>query len=245
LGKIVVTIGASDSSGRGGIQADLRLFQALGVQGAAAVTAVGARGAGPIRRQVKLPARIIEAQLDAVTRELDVGAVKVGALSSWQMVETIAARLRRRRPPNVVLQAGIFDSDGARVLGARGVSGLRRSLLPQVRVLVLSPAETGLLAEMPVASVSEAKEAAARLRVQGVEAVLIVGQSEAALWLARDRGGREFECMARHLGMGASSLLSAIVAARLALGDEVEEAVSFAAGFSDAELPNIARPTDI
>src|SRR5439155_18813214 len=106
-----------------------------------------------------------------------------GGLSSGQTVEVVAARLRRRRLPNVVLQAGIFDSEGERVLGARGVSGMRTHLLPRARVVVLSAPEAGLLAETPVGSVDEAKTAGARLRTRGIEAVLITGLPETALWL--------------------------------------------------------------
>src|SRR5665647_2855751 len=79
---IAVTIAGSDSSGGAGIQADLKTFAALGVYGASAITALTAQNTQRVSAIYDVPADFIAAQIDAIFSDLDVGAVKIGMLSS-------------------------------------------------------------------------------------------------------------------------------------------------------------------
>ena len=196
------------------------------------MTAVEARGVGPARRQLKLPGRIIEAQIDAAARDLEVGAVKVGCLPSWQMVETVARRLRRRHLQNAVLHPGIIDAEGARVLGARGAAAVRTGLFPRSRVVVLNRDEAGLLAEQAIGSWDDAMEAAVRLRAMGVEAVLITGLPGPRLCLEQEGGASAFDWADGELGTRHAGVLTAAITARLALGVTVQDAVAFAVQFA-------------
>src|SRR5581483_9008143 len=75
---IAVTIAGSDSSGGAGIEADLKTFSALGVYGAAVITAITAQTTHGVFGIHDVPAKFITAQIDAAFTDLDVGAVKIG-----------------------------------------------------------------------------------------------------------------------------------------------------------------------
>jgi hydroxymethylpyrimidine/phosphomethylpyrimidine kinase len=238
--KCVLSIGVSDSSGTAGLQGDLRVLQRLGVHAATAVTAIQAREGETVRRQLLVPAQIIQAQIDAAARGRGVDAVKVGPLPSWQCAETIAARVRRRRLPNVVLEPGL-RGDGERALGTRGLAAVRARLLPRTWVVVLDVTEASALVGTTGPVIEELPEITRRVRSFGVEAVLVeIAASEtvfSALGLDDGRAWREFPWAVCRTDRTSRGALSAAIAARLALGDSVEQAVEFAARFLGTAQP--------
>src|SRR5438046_7619167 len=122
---IALTIAGSDSGGGAGIQADLKTFSALGVYGAAVVTALTAQNTKSVFAIHEVPARFIAAQMDAVFSDLDVGAVKIGMLGSAAAIAAVAGGLRRYRARNVVLDTVMAASSGESLLHADAMSGLR------------------------------------------------------------------------------------------------------------------------
>ena len=117
---IAVTIAGSDSSGGAGIEADLKTFSALGVYGAAVVTAVTAQNTKGVFGIHEVPAAFIAAQIDAVFSDLEVGAVKIGMLPGVAAIDAVAEALDRHRPSNVVLDPVMAASSGDRLLRADG-----------------------------------------------------------------------------------------------------------------------------
>ena len=113
---IAVTIAGSDSSGGAGIEADLKTFSALGVYGAAVVTAVTAQNTKGVFGIHEVPAEFIAAQIDAVFADLEVGAVKIGMLPGAAAIDVVAEALDRHRPPNVVLDPIMAATSGERLL---------------------------------------------------------------------------------------------------------------------------------
>ena len=87
---IALTIAGSDSGGGAGIEADLKTFSALGVYGAAVVTAVTAQNTKGVLGIHDVPADFIAAQIDAVFADLDVGAVKIGMLPGVAAIDVVA-----------------------------------------------------------------------------------------------------------------------------------------------------------
>src|SRR5262249_48457474 len=91
---VALTIAGSDSGGGAGIQADLKTFQALGVYGASAITAITAQNTLGVRSVHEIPTDVIAAQIDAVAEDLGVDGLKTGMLSSGEIISTVAARVR-------------------------------------------------------------------------------------------------------------------------------------------------------
>ena len=121
---IAVTIAGSDSSGGAGIEADLKTFSALGVYGAAVVTALTAQNTKGVFGIHEVPADFIAAQTDAVFTDLDIAAVKIGMLGTRGAIDVVAAALDRYRPRNVVLDPVMVATSGERLLRGDAVGAL-------------------------------------------------------------------------------------------------------------------------
>ena len=115
---IALTIAGSDSSGGAGIEADLKTFSALGVYGAAVVTALTAQNTNGVFGIHDVPADFVAAQLDAVFTDLDIAAVKIGMLGTAGAIDVVAAALDRYRPRNVVLDPVMVATSGERCCAA-------------------------------------------------------------------------------------------------------------------------------
>jgi hydroxymethylpyrimidine/phosphomethylpyrimidine kinase len=128
----VLTIAGSDPSGGAGIQADLKTFSALGGYGMSVITGLTAQNTLGVRGVSAVPSAFVTEQLDAVFDDVRVDAVKIGMLATADVIEAVAAVLRVRRPPYVVLDPVMVAKSGDRLLAANAVSSLREVLLPLV-----------------------------------------------------------------------------------------------------------------
>src|SRR5438128_1225826 len=91
---VAMTVAGSDSGGGAGIQADLKTFQALGVYGTSAITAITAQNTVGVRAVHEVPIEVIAAQIDAIVEDIGVDAAKTGMLSSAEIIGTVADRIR-------------------------------------------------------------------------------------------------------------------------------------------------------
>jgi hydroxymethylpyrimidine kinase/phosphomethylpyrimidine kinase len=257
----VLTIGGSDSSGRSGIQADVKALAALGIHGLTAVTVVTAQNTRGVRRIHPVPPRFVAAQIDAVARDAGVDAVKAGMLGSWQMVSAVAERVRRRRLPNLVVDPAMAAGE-TRLLGARAAELLRRRLLPLARLVTPDVREAEWLTGKPVRDPAEMRAAAEALAATGVGAVLIRGGdlpgtpldlfyekgvahelaplAAPSAWRLAPSENRPLRSQAPGARRQApeersDDMLTAALAARLALGDGLLDALTFARAFAVEE----------
>ncbi|MBV9545984.1 MAG: bifunctional hydroxymethylpyrimidine kinase/phosphomethylpyrimidine kinase, partial [Chloroflexi bacterium] len=100
---VAMTIAGSDSGGGAGIQADLKTFQALGVYGTSAITAITAQNTLGVSGVHEIPVDLIAKQIDAVVEDIGVEAAKTGMLSSPEIIDTVADRLRQHRLSRLVV----------------------------------------------------------------------------------------------------------------------------------------------
>src|SRR5262245_62654188 len=119
---IAVTIAGSDSSGGAGIQADLKTFSALGVYGASVITALTAQNTKGVTAIHDVPAEFVAAQIDAVFSDLKVDAVKIGMLSTRDVIAAVAAGLDRHHAKNIVLDPVMVATSGDRLLAPAAVA---------------------------------------------------------------------------------------------------------------------------
>lgn len=228
-----MTIGPSDSSGVTGIQVDLRVFAELGVKGLSAVTEVRAVEEGRVRRRFAVPPRVVEAQIDAASRG-GVDAVKITALADQTLVAALAARVRRRRLAPVVLDPGIVDASGERVLGRKGVEWLRKRLLPRVAVLVLRDVEAEILTGETIGDAASRERVLEQVRRSGAAAVLLGVTGDEPAWLSEAEGIRPMLTPVPASG-AARERYTAALTVRLAHGDTALDAVRFAAAIARRE----------
>jgi hydroxymethylpyrimidine kinase/phosphomethylpyrimidine kinase len=235
---VVLTIAGSDSGGGAGIQADLKTFAALRVYGASVLTAVTAQNTRTVRDVFRMPVDVVAAQLDAVLDDLPVVATKVGMLAAVDIADAVAARARAGLLPGLVLDPVLLASAG-RGLGV--VAAVER-LLPYATVLTPNAAEASALLGRPVDTPDAMATAAAELGAAGPRAVVVTGgdaggeESLDAVWTAgRAWTLRQPRVRTRHTH-GTGCTFSAAVAARLAHGDGIADAVGAAKRFVTGAL---------
>ncbi len=233
--KTVLTIAASDSSSGAGVQADLAVFRELGTYGFCAVTNVTAQNSRGVAKIAKVPPRIIAAQIDAVTRDFEISACKVGMLYFPQAVTTVAERIKRREIPNVVLDPIVNAKHGEVLLTEPAIKRLKRFLIPLVKVITPNYHEARLLTGVNVEDIESACEAAKMLVEMGAQYALIKGghaNNEPVDVLFDGKSFHQFVGRRIEKQMhGTGCILSAAIAARLALDDNVISAVEFAKAY--------------
>jgi hydroxymethylpyrimidine kinase/phosphomethylpyrimidine kinase len=175
-----LTIAGSDSSGGAGIQADLRTFEALGVRGVCAITAVTAQNARGVNAIAVLPADVVTAQIEAVAADGQVTTTKIGMLATAAIAEAVAAAIEDLELPLVVLDPVLASTSGARLLDNDGVQTLIAELLPRVLVVTPNIPEAEALSGRRIERPEDMEEAARRIHAMGAEHVLITGGHLAA-----------------------------------------------------------------
>src|SRR5262245_31498054 len=230
--KQALTIAGSDSGGGAGIQADLKTFAALGVFGTSVITAITAQNTQEVRGAYDLPVEWIRAQMDAVLDDFEIGAAKTGMLSSVAIIETVADVLEERGLKNLVVDPVMVSKSGYRLLHDDAVSALTSRLLPMARVVTPNLHEASLLAGYEIASLGDMARAAKDIAALGARAVVVKG-GHASFALAVDvlfADGHIEELrpdgpVRERSVHGTGCTFSAAIAARLAHGDSVRDAV--------------------
>ena len=239
---VALTIAASDSGGGAGIQGDLATFAALGVYGISVLTAGTAQNTRGIGAVEPFSAAFVGSQMDSVLPDFRPAAVKIGALYDGARVRAVAAGLKRHNPPNVVLDPVLAAKDGSPLLAPRALATLRRELLPLCDLVTPNLPEAEALARIPIRDSSDRRLAAGILADAGPRAVLIKGgHDRGALLQDLLFDGRRFrEFQHPRIGTGAvhgtGCALSAAIAANLALGLSLDEAVGSAIDWVQAAI---------
>lgn len=240
---IALTIAGSDSSGGAGIQADLKTFGALGVYGASVIAALTAQNTKAVTGVMEVPPDFVTAQIDAVFGDLSVDAVKIGMVSRRETIEAIVAGLRRWRAANIVVDPVMIATSGDRLLSPSALDALRDILIPMSRIVTPNLPEAAALLGEPIADTeSEITGQGERLLRLGCLAVLIKGGHgkgpESIDYLFTKEGVVRLSApriaTANTHGTGCS--LSSAIAAGLAKGENLNEAVSHAKAFISAAI---------
>lgn len=247
--RTVLTIAGSDSGGGAGIQADIKTFCAFGVFGATAITAITAQNTVEVSAVEALAPTLVVAQIDAVVTDIGADAVKIGMLANREIIRAVSDAVRRHELQNVVLDTVMVSKGGARLLDAEAVEALVTDLLPLAAVATPNAVEAEVITGRPVRTVAGLHEAAAALVGLGARAVVVKGGhlEGPAIDVFHD-GRTSLEIYADRLPgphtHGTGCTFSAAIAARLALGDEMEVAVRAAKKYvtqAIAAAPRLGR----
>lgn len=237
-----LSIATSDSGGGAGIQADLLTFAAHGVHGTTAIAAATAQNSLGVSAIETFSARFLARQIDAVFSDFDPRAVKVGMLFDAPRIRAVAAGLKRHRAQNVVLDPVMVSKSGARLLSSAALTSLCRDLLPLCYLVTPNLPEAEALSGIRIRRDADRRLAAGLIAEQGARAVLVKGghgRRGAVCDLLFD--GRFFTEFAAprirtRATHGTGCTLSAAIAANLALGRDLDEAVLLAIQYLRAGL---------
>jgi hydroxymethylpyrimidine/phosphomethylpyrimidine kinase len=253
---VALTIAGSDSGGGAGIQADLKAFARCGVHGCSAITAITAQNTVGVKAIHPVPPEIVLAQVRALVSDIGVDAVKVGMLGTVGVTLAVARALDELPAGTpVVVDPVMVAESGARLLDADAQDALIAEIVPRASVLTPNLPEARVLAGLPVLEgdvvvanaeeeeeeeEEEARELARAVLALGAGAVVLTGGhrvSTVDLLLERPSNDPRGEASVveipgeRHrdgAAHGSGCTHSAVLAARLALGDTTLQAARIA-----------------
>jgi hydroxymethylpyrimidine/phosphomethylpyrimidine kinase len=231
----VLSIAGSDSGGGAGIQADLKTFAALGCFGMTAITAITAQNTTGVRAIHGLPPQMLRDQIDAVMEDMGAHAIKIGMLHSPEIVRTVAQAIEHHALKNVVFDPVMVATSGAVLIDNEAVDVLVRELFPCVAVITPNLDEAGLLVGRKLTSAEDMAFAAQDLIGKGARSVLIKGghlPGETVIDLLMTQSGEKTWMQAPRIQSpnthGTGCTLSSAIAAHLALGATLLDAVQLA-----------------
>ena len=228
----VLSIAGSDSGGGAGIQADLKTISALGCYGMTAITALTAQNTLGVRSIHGVPPQMLRDQIDAVIEDIGVHAVKIGMLHSPDIVLTVAEAIDRHALKSVVLDPVMVATSGAVLIDSPAIAVLVRELFHRSMVVTPNLDEAALLVGRPLQDERAMEGAARELIRMGAQAVLLKGghlagdvvsdllmtHDDQTHWMRAPR-------IATSNTHGTGCTLSSAIAAYLALGQPLLEAV--------------------
>ena len=246
-GPAALTIAGSDSGGGAGIQADLKTFQALGVYGMSAITAITAQNTIGVRAVQEASPDVVAAQIDAVASDIGVDGAKTGMLSSAPIIRAVADRVRHwDLGPVLVVDPVMVAKSGDRLLREDAVRALIDDLLPLAAVVTPNIPEAEVLVGHAIHTDDDVRAAAREIVALGPHSVVMKGghRSGDATDLFFD-GTRELRLEARRIDTrsthGTGCTFSAAIAARIALGDDLPDAVRAAKAYLTAALEHAVQ----
>jgi len=244
--ECALTIAGSDPTGGAGIQADLRVFHALGVHGMAVIAALTAQSTRAVKEVYPVPAKQVSEQLRVLLDDIRPSAIKTGMLYSAEAVDTVAWAVREYGLKNLVIDPVAISTSGRELLRDEARTALRETLLPLARVVTPNMDEAGWLASMKVTTPEDMKEAARKIRQMGPDTVIVTGgdmDDRSLEVVLNDSGTFVFEAQripGRYHGTGCA--YSACITALLAFGLPPVEAARRAKELINDALRDSFRP---
>lgn len=232
--RIALTIAGSDSGGGAGIQADLKTFAAHGVYGLSAITAVTAQNTVEVTSWTALQADLVAAQIAAVVTDFGAHAAKTGMLPTAAIVSTVAAVATNLALPFLVVDPVMIAKSGDRLIDDDAVRALKSELLRRAFVVTPNIPEAEALADLRIDDMASRRQAARRIAALGAAHVIVKGghlHTAGIVDLLYD-GYRFTEFQTERVAgphtHGTGCTFAAALAARLALGHSLTEAVPLA-----------------
>lgn len=240
----VLTIAGSDSGAGAGIQADLKTFAAHGLYGISVITLVTAQTTTGVTAVEILDPAIVRAQLEAVFSDFDIRAVKTGALGSSEVINTVADFLVDNSPANLVIDPVMISKHGNKLIDDDAVHTLKTRLLPLATCITPNLPEAAALTGTAVEQTDEAMLSAGKaLLTSGAQSVVVKGGHLSGAprdLLVTARGNRWYaeERIESPHTHGTGCTFSSAIAANLALGHPIEQAVGLAKEYVTGAIAN-------
>ena len=150
--KTALSIAGSDTSGGAGIQADLKTMTMNGVFAMSAITALTAQNTTGVQGIFEVTPEFLGMQIDSVFTDIRPDAVKIGMVSSVNLISVIAEKLTAYHAENIVVDPVMVATSGAKLISEDAVSALKEKLLPLATVVTPNIPEAEVLADMKITS---------------------------------------------------------------------------------------------
>ncbi len=251
---VLLSIAGFDPSGGAGVSADLKTFSAFGCFGVAAIASLTSQNTTAVYGAFHQSAEVLRAQIEPVVADFDIAAVKTGMLPNRETIEVAAEIIEQRRLPNVVVDPVIRSTSGYDLIDDVAAKFLIERLLPLARVVTPNMAEAERMTGLEVKDLAGMKRAAKYIHTMAQSAssnvaVLVKGghlQDEATDVLFDGKEVRLYRApkIDTRNTHGTGCTLSSAIAALLAQGCDIPEAVTRAKAYLEAAIlsaPNIGH----
>lgn len=172
---IALTIAGSDSGGGAGIQADLKTMTVNGVFATSAITALTAQNTTGVTAILEVTPAFLGSQLDAVFTDLYPDAIKIGMVSSSDLIDMIASKLVQYDASNIVLDPVMVTTSGARLISEEAIETLCSHLVPLASIITPNIPEAEVLSGSTIFTISDMEDAAKKIFHQYGTSVLLKG----------------------------------------------------------------------
>ncbi|MEG1684335.1 MAG: bifunctional hydroxymethylpyrimidine kinase/phosphomethylpyrimidine kinase [Bacteroides sp.] len=233
---VILSIAGSDSCGGAGIQADIKAISALGAYAATAITAITVQNTLGVRAIHPVPSAYVKGQIEAVMEDIHPDAIKIGMINDIAIVRVIAESIKKYRPKYVVFDPVMVSTSGSKLIEDDAIAVLTTELMPLTDLITPNLDEAEVLIGKKIRNLKEMKEAAIALLTFGSKAVLVKGghlegdemydvlqlssQTEPIIFTGKHIASKNVH--------GTGCTLSSSIATFLALGEEMDMAVSHA-----------------
>ena len=239
--KTALSIAGSDSCGGAGIQADIKTMTLNGVYAMSAITALTAQNTTGVRGVQEATPEFLAQQIDAVFEDIRPDAVKIGMVSSAELIRTIAERLKFHKAENVVVDTVMVATSGARLINEDAIDVLKSELIQLATLVTPNIPEAEVLSGMKIQNKDDMLKAARIISDAYHCAVLLKGGHNVsdANDLLYEKGSYKWFCGKRidnpntH---GTGCTLSSAIASNLAKGYDLESSVQRAKDYISGAL---------
>lgn len=232
---VALTIAGSDSSGGAGIQADIKTMSAIGVYATSAITAITVQNTTGVFGIQGINPEIVAGQIDAVFSDLHPTAVKTGMFYSEEIIEAVADRLSFHKPDYIVVDPVMISTSGSALISPGAVESMKKKLFPLATIVTPNKMEAEHLSGIKITGMETIAQASENILLNGGKYMLVKGGHFDNVsmtdflfdknGLARRYDGCFVETINTH---GTGCTFSSAIAAYLALGQSVTEAVGSA-----------------
>lgn len=225
-----LTIAGSDSSGGAGIQADLKTFSAIGTYGMSVITAITAQNTAGVFDVEELSSRIIKEQIKAVCEDIPPKAIKVGMVSSPEIIKDIVDSLEIYPCEYIVVDPVMISKSGYSLLKPEAKENLIKYLIPKAYIVTPNVPEAEEISNMKISNVEDMKKAGRAILNLGPKYVLMKGghlEGDCVDVLIGEDLFEVFkgERINRKNTHGTGCTISSAITSHLALGYDIKEAV--------------------
>ncbi len=239
--KTALTIAGSDSCGGAGIQADIKTMTVHGVYAMSAITALTAQNTTGVTGIMEVDPAFLGEQLEDIFTDIYPDAIKIGMVSSGELIKTIAEKIKKYHAGNVVVDPVMAATSGSRLINEEAASILREQLFPLASVITPNIPETEVLCGIPVKTAEDMIRTAKQLSETYGCAVLCKGGhylNDANDLLYRNGScqwfqGKRIDNPNTH---GTGCTLSSAIASNLAKGYDLDTAVEKAKRYISGAL---------
>ncbi len=234
--KTCLSIAGSDCSGGAGIQADIKTFSANGCFGMSVIVAVVAENTSRVISIQDVEPGIIKDQIDAIFEDITVDAVKIGMLSNVATMTAVAEKIKQYHPRIIVADPVMIAKGGCALMQPEALDTLKNEVIPLSFLLTPNIPEAQTITGHPIDSVEDMRHAAKRIYDMGAKNVLIKGGHLKGDAIDILFDGKDYRCFSNQRidvknTHGTGCTLSSAIAANLASGHTIADAVGLAKAY--------------